>query len=95
MPQGTTINPGAYCTTPRKLRRALQNKRCAMLSKCVLLLHGNIKPYTSRMTPKLMESSSWEVFNHAPDSPDHAPGDFHIFRYLKYSLGGKRFSDNE
>ncbi|GFY02135.1 uncharacterized protein TNCV_5099961 [Trichonephila clavipes] len=31
MPQGTTINSGAYCTTLRKLRRALQNKRRGML----------------------------------------------------------------
>ncbi|GFR24804.1 hypothetical protein TNCT_119461, partial [Trichonephila clavata] len=33
IPQGTTINSGAYCTTLRKLRRALQNKRRGMLSK--------------------------------------------------------------
>ncbi|GFW59993.1 hypothetical protein TNCV_4864481 [Trichonephila clavipes] len=27
--------------------------------------------------------------------PDLVPSDFHLLRYLKRSLGGKRFSDNE
>ncbi|GFV78110.1 mariner Mos1 transposase [Trichonephila clavipes] len=95
IPQGTTINSGAYCTTLRKLCRAYQNKRCCMLSKGVLLLHDNARPHTSRMTQELIESFGWEVLNHAPHSPNFAPGDFHLFRYLKYSLGAKRFNDNE
>ncbi|GFS98568.1 hypothetical protein TNCV_2987021 [Trichonephila clavipes] len=48
MPQGTTINLGAYCATLRKLRRALQNKRHGMLSKGVLLLYDNTRSHTSR-----------------------------------------------
>ncbi|GFW19318.1 uncharacterized protein TNCV_256451 [Trichonephila clavipes] len=45
MPQGTTINSGAYCATLRKLRRTLQNsvtccKRC-------FTLHDNARHYTS------------------------------------------------
>ncbi|GFX31416.1 histone-lysine N-methyltransferase SETMAR [Trichonephila clavipes] len=67
MPQGTTINSVANCATLRKLRRALQNKRCGMLSK------GGLGPY----------------------SPDLAPSDLNLFRYLEHSFGGKHFSDNE
>ena len=32
LPQGTTINSAVYCETLQKLRRAIQNKRCGMLS---------------------------------------------------------------
>ncbi|GFT05123.1 hypothetical protein TNCV_531661 [Trichonephila clavipes] len=37
----------------------------------------------------------WKALNHAPYTPDLSPRDFHRFRYLKQSLGGKRFSDNK
>ncbi|GFV80337.1 HTH_48 domain-containing protein [Trichonephila clavipes] len=33
----------------------------------------------------------WEQIDHPPYSPDLAPSDFHLFRYLKEFLGGKRF----
>ncbi|GFY09069.1 mariner Mos1 transposase [Trichonephila clavipes] len=92
IPQGTTINSCACCATLQKLRRAFQNKRGGMLSKGVLLLHDNARPRTTR---ELIESLGWEVLDHAPYSPDLAQSDFHLFRYLKYSLGGKRFNDND
>ncbi|GFW73844.1 histone-lysine N-methyltransferase SETMAR [Trichonephila clavipes] len=93
--QGTTINSDAYCPTLRKLRRALKNKQHGMLSKGGLLLHDNASPHISRTTQELIESFGWEVLDHAPYNPDLAPRDFHLFRYLKHSLGGKRFSNNE
>ncbi|GFX44179.1 mariner Mos1 transposase [Trichonephila clavipes] len=95
MPQGTTINSGAYCATLRKFRRILQNKRLGMRSKSVLLLHDNARSHTSRTTRELIESLGWEVLDHAPYSPELSPSDFHLLRYIKHSLGGKRFSDNE
>ncbi|GFV52547.1 hypothetical protein TNCV_1918651 [Trichonephila clavipes] len=47
IPQGTTINSGVYCATLRKLQRVLQDKRCSMLSKGVLLLHDKARPHSS------------------------------------------------
>ncbi|GFX15217.1 mariner Mos1 transposase [Trichonephila clavipes] len=70
-----------------------QNKRRDMLLKRVLLLHDNGSPYTSRTSRELIESFVWEVLDHSPYSPDLAPGDFHLFGYLKHSLGGKLFND--
>ncbi|GFW49432.1 histone-lysine N-methyltransferase SETMAR [Trichonephila clavipes] len=66
-----------------------------MISKGVLLLHDNARPRTSRMTRELIESFGWDILDHAPYSPDLAPNYFPLFRYLKHSLGGKYFSDNE
>lgn len=94
MPRGTTINSDAYCATLKKLRRAIQNKRRGMLTKGVLLLHDNARPHNSQKTRDLIDSFGWEVLDHAPYSPDLAPSDFHLFRYLKHHLGGQRFNDD-
>ncbi|GFX81578.1 histone-lysine N-methyltransferase SETMAR [Trichonephila clavipes] len=66
-----------------------------MLSKGVLLLHDNARPHTSRTNRELIKSFGWEFLDHAPYSPNLVPSDFHRFWYLKHSLGGKCFSDNE
>ncbi|GFV83107.1 histone-lysine N-methyltransferase SETMAR [Trichonephila clavipes] len=66
-----------------------------MLSKGVLLLHDNARPHTSRTTWELIESFGWEVLDHVPYSPDLALHDFHLFRYLEHSFGGKHLGDNE
>ncbi|GFU61922.1 histone-lysine N-methyltransferase SETMAR [Trichonephila clavipes] len=66
-----------------------------MLSKGGLLLRNNARPHTSRTTPHLIESFGLEVLDHVPYSLDLAPSDFLFFRYLKHSLGGKRFNDKE
>ncbi|GFS87375.1 histone-lysine N-methyltransferase SETMAR [Trichonephila clavipes] len=66
-----------------------------MLSKGVLLLHDNAMPHTSLTTRELIEYFGWELLDRAPYSTGLAPSDFHPFRYLKHSLGGKRFIDNE
>ncbi|GFX47055.1 mariner Mos1 transposase [Trichonephila clavipes] len=91
MQQGTTINAAAYCTTPTKLRRAIQNKRRDLLTSGVLLLHGNAIPHFAINTQNLIRSFGWEQIDHPPYCPDWAPSDFHLFRYLKEFLGGKRF----
>jgi hypothetical protein len=38
----------------------------------------------------------WTVLPHPPNSPDHAPSDFHVFGAHKDAIRGKRFgSDDE
>ncbi|GFT34807.1 uncharacterized protein TNCV_3241311 [Trichonephila clavipes] len=73
MPQVTIINPGAYCATLQKLRRALQNKWRGMLSKVVLLLHGNARHPTSQITLDLIQYFGREVFDHTPYRPTLLP----------------------
>ncbi|GFX02249.1 mariner Mos1 transposase [Trichonephila clavipes] len=89
--QGTTINAAAYCATLTKLRCAIQNKRRGLLTSGVLLLHDNARPHSAINTQNLIRSFGWEQIDHPPYSPDLAPSDFHLFRYLKEFLGGKRF----
>ncbi|GFW49632.1 hypothetical protein TNCV_2844131 [Trichonephila clavipes] len=48
--------------------------------------------HNSTEAPKsIAKQTAW----HAVISPDLAPRDFHLFWYLKHSLSGKRFNDNE
>ena len=37
----------------------------------------------------------WAQIDHPPYSPDLAPSDFHLFRYLKEFLGCKRFATDD
>ena len=37
----------------------------------------------------------WEVLTHPPYSPDLAPTDYHLFRYLSNSLRDKKFEEYE
>ena len=46
LPQGSTINAGVYCDTVKKLCRAVQNKRCSMLSRGVVMIHNVARPHT-------------------------------------------------
>lgn len=95
MERGTTINAAAYCDTLTKLRRAIQNKRRGLLTSGVLLLHDNARPHSAIQTQNLIRSFGWEQIDHPPYSPDLAPSDFHLFRYLKEFLGGKRFETDD
>ncbi|GFU37368.1 histone-lysine N-methyltransferase SETMAR [Trichonephila clavipes] len=95
MQQGTTINAAAYCATLTKLRRAIQNKRRGLLTSVVLLLHDNARPHSAINTKNLIRSFGWEQIDHPPYSPELSPSDFHLFRYLKEFLGGKRFDTTD
>lgn len=90
-----TINAETYCATLSKLRRAIQNKRRGLLSSGVLLLHDNARPHSAIHTQNLIKAFGWEQIDHPPYSPDLAPSDFHLFRYLKEFLGGKRFDTDD
>jgi histone-lysine N-methyltransferase SETMAR len=94
LPQGSTINAGVYCDTLKKLRRAIQNKRRDMLSRGVVMLHGNARPHTAAAMQDLIATFGREQFDHLPYSPYLAPSDFHVFLHLKTSLGGRRFHDD-
>jgi hypothetical protein len=47
LPQGSTINVGVNCDTLKKVRHAIQNRRCGMLSQGVVMLHDNASPHIS------------------------------------------------
>ncbi|GFX44862.1 uncharacterized protein C05D11.1 [Trichonephila clavipes] len=94
MTHGTTINSEVYSRTLKKLKRAIQNKRCGLLSSGVVLLHNNVCPHTAVRTREVLCKFKWDVFQHPPYSPDLAPSDYHLFTAMKKWLGGKHFADD-
>jgi hypothetical protein len=63
MQQGATIKSQVYCKTLKKKKpcKAIQNKRCGMLTSRVVLLHDNGCPHTAVCTQALLEHFSWEL----------------------------------
>ena len=59
------------------------------------LLHDNAWRHCAAQTQDLITSFKWEQTDHPPYSPDLGPTDFHLFLYLKKSLGGKGFDDDD
>ena len=45
--------------------------------------------------PKIWSDLLNDQIDHPPYSPDFAPSDFHLFRYLKEFLGGKLFATDD
>jgi hypothetical protein len=86
MQQRTTVTSEVYCKTLKKLCRAIQNKRCGMLTSGVVLLHHNVLLHTSTAgcTQTLLERFNFELFDYPPYIPDLAPSDYHLFTYLKH-----------
>jgi hypothetical protein len=95
MSQGTNINAEAYCATPRRLWRAIQNRGQGLLSSRVMLLHDSARPHAAARMQAILRGSGWEVFEHPAYSPDLAPSDFHLFPALKEFLGSRCFRSDE
>jgi len=95
LPQGITINFAVYCETLKKLRHAIQNKRCGMLSATILLLQDNAQPHSAAQTQDLVTSFKWEQMDHHLYSPDLVPSDYHLFLHLKKFLGSKLFDNDD
>ena len=66
-----------------------------MLTKGVVLLHGNALLHTATRTNSLIILFNWEIFQHPPYSPDLAPSDYNLFTKMKVCLAIQRFHTNE
>jgi hypothetical protein len=92
MQQGTTILSEVYCMqNNKKLHRAIQKKRCGILTSGVVLLHDNMHPYTAASIRAVLEHFNWELFDHPLHSPDLSSSGCH----LKACLESQHFSSNE
>jgi histone-lysine N-methyltransferase SETMAR len=91
--QGTTIISEAYCETLQKLRRAIQNKKCGMLTSGPVVLHDNARPHTATCTSALLKHFNWELFDRPPYSPDLAESDYHLYTYLINWLGSQHINN--
>ena len=78
-----------------ELKPAIRSKHWGLLSKRVLLLHDNARPYTAAHIVDTLRALKFEVLKHPPDSLDLAPLDFRLFGPMKEHLRGQKFADDE
>jgi histone-lysine N-methyltransferase SETMAR len=80
MQEETTITSEMYCKTLNKKQcRAIQDKRCGMLTSSVVAFHNNVCPHTAAHTRALLQHFNCELFDHPLYSPDLAPSKYHLF----------------
>jgi hypothetical protein len=51
--------------------------------------------FGSMETRVVMQERQWQVLEHPPYSPDHAPSYFHLFCPLKHHISAENFPDDE
>ena len=91
-----TINLDVYCHQLNKLNAAVKEKRPELVNrKSLICQHDKATPHTSLATRQKLLRPGWEVMLHPPYSPDLAPSDYYLFRFLQNSLNGKIFNDEE
>jgi hypothetical protein len=76
-----------------ELKPTIRSKHWGLLSKRILLLHGNAHLHTAVRTVDTLRALKFEVLKHPPYGPDLAPSDFHLFGPLKEHLCGQKFAD--
>jgi hypothetical protein len=93
--QGSTINAGVYCNTIKKLGRAIQNKRCGMLSWGGVMIHGSARTHT--LLPQHKISSRHLAGNNSiiPLQPRLSAKWFSCVPASNNFLGGRWFLDEE
>jgi len=91
--RGTTVTSAMYCDMlQRELKPSIRSKRRGKLSKEILLLHENARPYTAAHMLETLKQLKWEAMEQPAYSLDLVPSDFHLLGPLKNALRGRRFS---
>ncbi|GFW66548.1 mariner Mos1 transposase [Trichonephila clavipes] len=94
--QGKPINTDLYCNQLDKLNAAIKEKWRALASrKGILFRHDNARLHTAKMIQQKLNALGWEVLGHPPYSPNIAPSDYYLFRFLQNYLTGKKFKSFE
>jgi hypothetical protein len=86
--KGEAVNSVRYGTMlEEKLKPAIRSRR-GLLSKGVLLLHSNARPYTAAATVITIQKLKFETINYPSYSPDLTPSDYHVSGMFKEALQG-------
>ena len=93
VPNGRAINAELYCQQLDRVYDKLKEKYPALVNrKRALFQHDNAKPHTAKKTKeKFEELDGVEVLPHPTYSPDAAPSDYGLFRFMEHFLRGRRF----
>lgn len=92
--RGKTVTGEYYATLLKKLREQIKEKRRGKLQRGVLLLQDNAPVHTCGVAKLAAADSGYELVPHPAYSPDLAPSDFYLFKFLKSYLKGTVFTDD-
>ena len=91
--ENQTINSNKYCSQLDQLKAALDDNRPELVNrKCIIFHQDTARLQVSLMTRQKLLQFGWKVLIHPLYSPDIAPLNFHLFRFLQNSLNGKIFN---
>nr|KAF6387649.1 hypothetical protein mMyoMyo1_008114 [Myotis myotis] len=90
---GETINTDRYRQQIINLNHDLIMKRpeCARKHDKVILPHDDTPSHTSKPVKDTLKDLAWEVLTHRLYSPDLAPADYHLLRYMAHALSQQHF----
>ncbi|CAK9796605.1 Histone-lysine N-methyltransferase SETMAR [Anthophora quadrimaculata] len=96
LPSGQTLNSDLYCQQLTRLKQAIDQKRPELANRKGVVFHqDNARPHTSLTTRQKLRELGWEVLSHPPYSPDLAPSDYHLFKFLQNFLDGTKLASRE
>ena len=92
-----TITREWYRTQLMLLSRVLKEKWSHYQARHdkVILQHYNARPHVGRPAKTYLEMLKREVLPHPPYSPDVAPSNYHLFRYMAHGLALQNFRSYE
>jgi hypothetical protein len=88
-----TVTAERYCQQLRRLAEAIQQKYRGSRHG-VILPHDNGRQHTANMTKAAIPEPDWKILPHPSHSPELAPSDYNLFRFLSNSLPRVSFNND-
>ncbi|XP_020285174.1 histone-lysine N-methyltransferase SETMAR-like [Pseudomyrmex gracilis] len=96
LPPNQLINSDKYCSQLDRLNENIKEKRPELANRKGVVFHQDTaRSHVSVQSQQKLRELDWDVLNHPPYSPDLAPSDFYLFRFLQDSLNGETFDSLE
>ena len=92
--RNATVNKELYIAQLHRVNEAIRLKRPNRQSQTILL-HDNARPHVAQVVKTALQELEWEVLQDPPYSPDLAPMDYHLFRFLLNHMRGIIFDNEE
>lgn len=83
-----------YSELIEKLYQTLAKKRRGMRQKNPILLIDNAPIHNDQRVIDILSKKNFEILEHPPYSPDLAPSDYYLFKFLKNWLRSRAAFDN-
>jgi histone-lysine N-methyltransferase SETMAR len=91
--KGRKFNAGYYVAEICELLSQWHSIEAAGNERKLLVHADNARPHTAKLSTQYFNENRMKWAPHPPYSPDLAPSDFYLFRYVRRCLTGLSFED--